>query len=431
MDLEDKYKSLNHNYTELVDSYKTLYRDYMDLKTNYTILEDKYESLREKYDTVIKEKKALEEQVMDLENKNRNLTTMLNKVLEERRSLEKQVGTLKEEKQALVEKIKEISWRLNTAIKWLVGNITYYNELVNQLKNEKTMLEEELAKYKEWLKNNITYYENIIGNLNKDYRELIEQLEEYKTKIEQIYVATHLVSASQEERDEFLVEAVKAGETIDFGEYSGEELFIELFKWIQSSMYYQLDPYILVKGDTGWYKWDNLWKLPNETIANEGGDCEDLALLVYSVLKSKGYDTWLLVGAGYESAHVAVLVKYNNKWYIIDPAGDWLNNYGLYIKLSVEDVSGKKWWYYINPLDINPRIKHQMLEERIASTIWWSYSYNDEVGYPYFSPTNINQLLEQWNKHWEYQWQKYYLIDIGLEKEFTNTQDLVDYLTQH
>jgi len=83
--------------------------------------------------------------------------------------------------------------------------------------------------------------------------------------------------------------------------------------------------------------------LPNETVELGGGDCEDLALLAYSLLKAyplPGERVYLVVWWGPSVGHSAVTVKSpEGIYYILDPAGDYLNSYIALLEMIVENTT--------------------------------------------------------------------------------------------
>ena len=65
------------------------------------------------------------------------------------------------------------------------------------------------------------------------------------------------------------------------------------------------------------YKKDNYddWKLPQETLDDKDGDCEDQALLLMGIMKyQRGYDSELII-MRIDSTTSHAIVRYNDKYY--------------------------------------------------------------------------------------------------------------------
>ena len=210
--------------------------------------------------------------------------------------------------------------------------------------------------------------------------------------------------------------------------------FKRLYNWIYWNLYYEYDPYIPTNTSYLKASFNDFWKMPNETIATYGGDCEDLALLVYSVLKDKGYETYLLGWYTDVSGHMAVLVKYNDNWFIVDPAGNWLNGYQEYFKIRIYVDSKNYMVVYLNPIHLSPMLKAPIIGT-IAHPVWYDAVTGEEVesiNLPRY--TSLKQLLTDWKNYCKgdslIPIVEYMLIDMGLNKKFNTIDELVEYLEQ-
>ena len=108
------------------------------------------------------------------------------------------------------------------------------------------------------------------------------------------------------------------------GGYSEENLWKDyehLFKWILENIKYSLDSPIplLPESVDGTLEWEeDFWRTPSETIRDGTGDCEDMALVLTSMLLNynhRKYPVWI-VGAkttgAQPRAHMAVAVPSGN-----------------------------------------------------------------------------------------------------------------------
>jgi len=125
-----------------------------------------------------------------------------------------------------------------------------------------------------------------------------------------------------------------------------------------------------------------------------------------------------------------VIAESGNSWYVIDPAGNWLNGYGIRPKIDVVDTEGKEWWIWLEPLNIELSEKHWLLTNKLAIVVWWDYRNNDEIAQPALTEADLNLLLSEWLEYWNNWYTEYRIIDIGLFKEFNNITELAKYFTQ-
>ena len=120
-----------------------------------------------------------------------------------------------------------------------------------------------------------------------------------------------------------------------------------LYRWVVSNISYSYDSYmpILPESISSGLIWQqDYWRMPEETLEDETGDCEDMAVLLASMLRSYNegkYQIWLLVirsSVPEVKGHVAVAFPVQDgKLAILDPAGNYYT--GQYRSLQSESVS--------------------------------------------------------------------------------------------
>ena len=103
-----------------------------------------------------------------------------------------------------------------------------------------------------------------------------------------------------------------------------------LFQWVVKNIEYSLDSPtpLLPESIGGTLEWVNdFWRLPVETIRDETGDCEDIAVLLTSMLlnyNQRKFDVWIIGIRTFGSVpkgHVAVAIPIENRRLtILDPA---------------------------------------------------------------------------------------------------------------
>ena len=130
-------------------------------------------------------------------------------------------------------------------------------------------------------------------------------------------------------------------------------------------------------------------QLPNETMKRWGGDCDDLALFAYSVLRTTakpGEEVYTLFISGSPSGHALVIGIDRNtrRFYVIDPTASFMNGYSIYMKMCVACTLH----YYVRPPDLNPNLKNTLLNDMVAELV-----YVDEYVY---MTSGAWRELKQW-----------------------------------
>jgi len=120
-----------------------------------------------------------------------------------------------------------------------------------------------------------------------------------------------------------------------------------LYRWVVNNISYSYDSYmpILPESISGGLIWQqDYWRMPEETIEDETGDCEDMAVLLASMLRSYNegkYQIWVLVirsSVPEVKGHAAVAFPVQGgKLAILDPAGNYYT--GQYGSLDSSSVS--------------------------------------------------------------------------------------------
>ena len=139
------------------------------------------------------------------------------------------------------------------------------------------------------------------------------------------------------------------------GEYSGDVSEIwrdykRLYSWVISNISYSYDSHMpilpgSISGGLIWQK--DYWRMPEETLEDETGDCEDMAVLLASMLRSyneENYQVWVLGIRSEELGHVAVAFPViDGELTILDPAGNYYT--GQYGSLDSSNISNavNKW----------------------------------------------------------------------------------------
>ena len=135
---------------------------------------------------------------------------------------------------------------------------------------------------------------------------------------------------------------VTGGYSRDVNEYWGD--CERLYRWVVSNISYSYDSYMPILPETisdGLVWQQDYWRMPGETIEGKTGDCEDMAVLLASMLRSYNegeYQVWALSIRSGVLGHVAVAFPVQGgKLTILDPAGNYYT--GQYGSLSSSNIS--------------------------------------------------------------------------------------------
>ncbi len=162
------------------------------------------------------------------------------------------------------------------------------------------------------------------------------------------------------------------------GGYSEEEIwkdYARLFRWTMGHIKYSLDSPIpllpeSVEGTLEWGK--DFWRTPVETIRDGTGDCEDIALLLTSMLlnyNQRRYPVWIVgvkTTGSQPRAHIAVAIpSENNQLTIFDIPGHYYTPF--------HDIGG------FGSLDVPLAVDHwlnHLEEEILGAQIYVVFSEN-------------------------------------------------------
>ena len=117
-----------------------------------------------------------------------------------------------------------------------------------------------------------------------------------------------------------------------------------LYQWVVNNIVYSYDSYMpilpqSISDDLVWQQ--DYWRMPEETIEDKTGDCEDMAVLLASMLRNYNegkYQIWVLVIRSGELGHAAVAFPVQGgRLAILDPAGNYYT--GQYGALQSESIS--------------------------------------------------------------------------------------------
>lgn len=132
------------------------------------------------------------------------------------------------------------------------------------------------------------------------------------------------------------------------GGYSDEELwkdYARLFQWTVKNIEYSLDnpTPLLPESVGGTLEWrGDFWRTPAETMRDGTGDCEDMSLMLASMLLNYNqgrFPVWIVGARNLTKAHIAVaILSENNQLSIFDPAGRYWTPFSTIGGFGSQDV---------------------------------------------------------------------------------------------
>jgi hypothetical protein len=227
-----------------------------------------------------------------------------------------------------------IKIELNTT-KTTLENIKY------QLNNNETELhttKAQLITTRNQLQETESKYSLVQTQLKTVQNEKTQMLNQYTTLREQINFRMGIGKDSQKfiTPENSLVSA-KAKEIAGIISQDTNELwrnYKQLYDWVTKNIKYSYDSYLPVipttmSGNLTWR--EGFWRMPEETLADKTGDCEDMAVLLASLLLSYdngNYANWAIGIKNESTAHLAVAFPVKgDKLTILDPAGNYFTGY--------------------------------------------------------------------------------------------------------
>lgn len=294
---------------------------------------------------------------------------------------------------------------------WLEQNITLLNSLIR----EKESLQQDNIRLQNWLNGNKTYYEQHITNLQNqiadvnmkiiELENMIESYQAYKQeymslenayknlknivnqRVLKINISSFITPKNLAVNE--IVHRITGGwsNTSDINEF-WEDTKI-MYNWIVNNIEYRADGLYPILPSEAYEKVnfkDEMWQFPNETLELKKGDCEDMAILLCSMIRcyvNSKYPVEVIMIYSETSGHAAVQIPVSGyKLVILDPAGKYCSQ-DMWGNIVQNDIKPEinKWLNYWKPtmggnIQVS-RIFSDEIDKEFTSTneyIAWMYS---------------------------------------------------------
>ena len=208
--------------------------------------------------------------------------------------------------------LNSVSTERDRLAAWLQGNKTYYESQIGSLNSQIQQLQSWLTgnisllntviverdQLFNWLQGNRTYYQSQISNLqsqltmiNSSFQEYVNAYKSLRDRVNMRWDQSN-VTAFITPNDPLVASTVYSitggwSNTLDWWEFWSDVK--ALYDWVVENIQYSPDGLYPVLPDTPFGSLqfrDEMWQFPNETLKLGRGDCEDMAILLASMIRN-------------------------------------------------------------------------------------------------------------------------------------------------
>lgn len=348
LNLNNKYASLSSEYSSLYSQHQALTSIHDNLNQTHSSLETEYTNLLLNYDSL-----QIDLAILQLEYG--NLEANFTSAKAENEEIKAQYNTLSSQFKNLSADFTALKSQYTDLIQNYTSLKSQHDELMTNYTSLQVVYQDLQMNYA----NLQIEYESLQSNytdLETDY----ESLQAQYSSLQSLYDAlqaeyNRYVTAYQKLRDQinhrwnhqdletFITPEDSTVETFvlsitggwsnpgDWNEYWNDVK--EMYDWVVSNVEYRYDglsPILPYDPSGNVYYWTEMWQFPNETINLKKGDCEDMAILLCSMIRFYGdmqYLTECIGIASSTSGHLAVQIPVSGyKLVIFDPAGRYYSS---------------------------------------------------------------------------------------------------------
>ena len=172
------------------------------------------------------------------------------------------------------------------------------------------------------------------------------------------------------------------------GDMDPAEKARKVMEWMAVNIQGLRDDYILVVSNQTATTILEHFQAPNETLKRGGGDCEDLAILAYALLKQalgEGEELYIIAWTTGYLGHAAVLYGSGGRYIIIDPAMNYATNSTIMLSIYFKNAT-----IILTPIALSPSFKEGLLRGGLAEIV-----YQPEGSRPY-ALLDLNTTVTLW-----------------------------------
>ena len=350
----EQYQNLKHSYERLKEEYSSLADQLFSIEQGYKKLEEEYKNLRQMY-------LQLEESHENLRESYENLKSSYSSLVEENKRFRESYEELKSSYLDLQQSYQ----RLEREHEELKVNYTMLEMRASSLQK---ILEYYQKVYAEYL----TLRERASTIIGREVRNWVE--------------VQKVLRKPPTENVLRIVSELGLREDMNSSEKARR-----VMEWVMVNTRYFYDKYIVVVASRPFTGLPDYVLSADETITRGGGDCEDLAILAYTLLKQalrEGEKLYLIGVSSKISGHVALLYESGGKYMIMDPAMGYASNSTIMLTIYFRNATVS-----ITPLWLDPDFKKMLAEGCLAEI-----TYHPERTRPY-TFLDLKSAITAWLNH--------------------------------
>lgn len=381
---------------------------YIGIEEDYSSLSGEYARLESRYGDLLKEYTALVNDYQELERRLSSLSIEYQKLESDHKRLQGEYDAIKEEYGALAVKNQELESRyLEQEARYLELNASYIG------------LERE--------------YRELKGN----YTALGEKFSNIESKLEAM--SLRVLISGEALKIVLNQSRIKEVDDVVYRELrfspgsSPSTKAVKIFEWIILNTQYVSDQYHPYYWDESIdYAWEYLQPV-NETLGLGRGDCEDLAVLAYAMLRpvlTEGEELYLVILENAWIRHVAVLYKSGGLFLIVDPAGNYVSDGMLVLEVAMRraDVNELAVVRLI-PAGLSPSFKLRLIEDGFAEPKY--VRLRDGLPATPGKFSGIEEVVINWIGHWREDMPGAYISMVANEtytRTFSSTSEFIGWI---
>jgi len=244
------------------------------------------------------------------------------------------------------------------------------------------------------------------SRLRKNYNKLVESYEKLRLQCGELeQISDRILTPSDKIPDMLkqarpeMVKDIVHGELGLRREAPPETKAKKVLEWLMLNLEYLDDDFHQYLADGVLESYQDFLSLPNETLARGGGDCEDLATLTYTMLKTvlkKGEQIYIVQIGGSGVWHVGVIYRVGDKIMILDPAGGYVTDAKIVLQMLVKK-GFEEYKILLSPLAIRREGRERLMENGLANLVYMKSPGVEGEPYRFLE---VEEATTLWLEHW-------------------------------